>query len=272
MNIRKLLIFLAISLFFFIPSAFPSGPENLPVAAWNFNGIIGEKIQEKGANGIVGYPHGITSVSVKGGQALKFDGIDDYIDFGVNPSLNFRDQDFSIELAFNPSNLKKDSTLMTINGASGFLVQIGRDYGDKLIMFLNGWDNYRYSKVNAVKTGYWTHVIFVKKGGNLDCYIDGLLSNGAVAAIPASVNTLGNLYLGGAAGFGFFPGLIDEVKIYNRALSPEEIELHHQHLPFSTSQKYIIRTSKKIAKYTLIIAMILFVIYMRVFWARRFLK
>lgn len=268
MKISKSLIFIVISLFFFIPSALPAGPENLPVAAWDFNGILGEKIQEEGTNGIVGYPYGATSVSVKGGHALKFDGIDDYIDFGVNPILNFQDQDFSIELAFNPSNLEKGSTLITINGSSGFLVQIGRDYGDKMIMFLNGWDNFRYSKVNAVKIGCWTHVIFVKKGRNLDCYIDGLLSNGAAAVIPASVNTLGNLYLGGAAGYGFFPGLIDEVKIYNRALSPEEIKSHHQQSPFSTSRKYVIHTTTKIVKYTLIIAMILFVIYMRVVWAR----
>lgn len=263
------MIFLVICLFFFIPSVFPSGPEKIPVAAWNFDGILGEKILENGANGIEGYPHGVTSVPVKGGQALKFDGIDDYVDFGVNPVLNFQDQDFSIELAFNPSNLEKGSTLITINGSSGFLVQIGRDYGDKVIMFINGWDIFRYSKINAVKTGCWTHAVFVKKGMNLDCYIDGLLSNGVAAVIPARVNTLGNLYLGGAAGFGFFPGLIDEVKIHNRALSPEEIKSHHQQSPLSTSRKNTIRTTKKILKYALIITMILFVIYMRIVWARR---
>jgi hypothetical protein len=76
----------------------------------------------------------------------------------------------------------------------------------------------------------WHHVAGTYNGKTLACYIDGV-ENRKQAKIPGPLNKntwdlcIGNLTMDMASGeFAAFDGLIDEVRIYNRALSAEEIK------------------------------------------------
>ena len=71
----------------------------------------------------------------------------------------------------------------------------------------------------------WTHIAVTYDGANLVLYV-----NGAVAGVtPASgtiVTTSGALRMGGNSPWGeYFAGRIDSVRIYDRALSPNEVAL-----------------------------------------------
>ncbi len=85
-----------------------------------------------------------------------------------------------------------------------------------------------YSKYTStsLSTGTWYHLVGVYDGSMMKIYLNGVLENSDAAsgAIDSSAN---NLYLGARYGSPTanrdFNGKLDEVRIYNRALSPTEV-------------------------------------------------
>jgi len=263
-------IIFSVNFFCFLSSlsASPPNKEVGIVAYWDFNEGSGEIVKDKSGNGNDGRIYGAKWVKIKNGFALKFDGIDDYINCGNNPRLSFNESAFSIELCIKPNDLRKDVSILAKGGVREYAIRVGGGYIDKVIIFVTGWDHYRYSGSNAVQKGCWTHIVYVKKDTNLDCYIDGKLSNGSVTAIPLSVSGSDSLVIGGMAGYGYFNGVLDEVKIYNRALIAEEIKTKYEQVSVSTRWKYIIKSIKKLLKVCLVVLMIIFIVLMRIFWAK----
>jgi len=260
--------FLVIS-FFFLSSLFASSAkeETGLIAYWDFDEGFGEVAKDKSGNENNGKTNGAKWVKVKGGFALKFNG-DDNVNCGNNSNLSFNERAFSIELCVKPSSLKKEASVITKGiGAEEYTIRVGGVYLDRAIMFLGGWDNYRYSGKKAIRKGCWTHIVYVKSGTNLDCYIDGKFSNGSVTTIPSSVSGSKSLQIGG--GCGRFKGIIDEVKVYNRALTAEEVIASYEQISLPTQRKYVIKSIIKYAKFCLIALMIIFIVIMRKFWVHQ---
>jgi hypothetical protein len=70
----------------------------------------------------------------------------------------------------------------------------------------------------------WTHLAATYDGTTLRLYVNGVLVNSRSASGPLIVST-GTLRIGGNSAWGeFFQGRIDEVRVYNRALTPAEIQ------------------------------------------------
>jgi len=59
----------------------------------------------------------------------------------------------------------------------------------------------------------------------LDIYVNGILDNGVLSGtVPAAqVNSTQNVNIGRRIGGYYFQGIIDEVRIYNRAISATEV-------------------------------------------------
>ena len=76
-------------------------------------------------------------------------------------------------------------------------------------------------------TGAWTHLAATYDGANLRLYKNGVLST--TTAAPGALLTSANpLRIGGNTIWGeYFDGRIDEVRVYNRALSARRD--HHRH-------------------------------------------
>jgi hypothetical protein len=70
----------------------------------------------------------------------------------------------------------------------------------------------------------WTHVVGTYDGSALSLYIDGVLIDTAIS--PRPLEGQANLTLGKGIADGIIGGL-DEVAIYDRALTTERIALHH---------------------------------------------
>ena len=91
----------------------------------------------------------------------------------------------------------------------------------------------------------WYHVagVYNASARTLDIYVNGVLNNGTLSGtIPASqINSAVNVNIGRRSGGYYFNGVIDDVRVYNRALSQAEIQadmntpvgsptpLRHQH-------------------------------------------
>ena len=75
----------------------------------------------------------------------------------------------------------------------------------------------------------WYHVAFVRQGDAIRVYIDGQLEFSAIYPLPSGTNfDQGTWVFGGRSDGNFlkWPGNIDEVAIFGRALSQQEILAH----------------------------------------------
>ena len=70
----------------------------------------------------------------------------------------------------------------------------------------------------------WTHVALTYDGANLRLYVNG--TQAATRAATGAIQTTTNpLWIGGNQPYGeYFQGLIDEARVYNRALTQPEIQ------------------------------------------------
>ena len=81
---------------------------------------------------------------------------------------------------------------------------------------------------NWVPRQSWHHVALVRDGTDVTVYLDGRIQpeiSGGTAPAPAS----DEVFIGGRSDDQFnFEGRIDEVAIYLRALSAEEVQKHYR--------------------------------------------
>ena len=80
--------------------------------------------------------------------------------------------------------------------------------------------------VNALNNGAWNHVVATYDGTTMSIYVNGEVQfSGALTGTGAPLSTAPIKYIGnaGMTGSSFFPGDIDEVSMWNQALSRTEI-------------------------------------------------
>jgi hypothetical protein len=78
---------------------------------------------------------------------------------------------------------------------------------------------------SALAVNTWSHLVTTFDGSTLRLYVNGVMVESAAVNGAAAVSS-GALRIGGNAVWGeYFKGRIDDVRIYNRALSPAEIQL-----------------------------------------------
>ncbi|MGO8836785.1 MAG: FG-GAP-like repeat-containing protein [Limisphaerales bacterium] len=218
-----------------IASCTPS-PAGL-VAWWpgegNANDVVG------GNNGIL--EGGVSFASGEVGQAFVFDGSgSSYVRIPANPRIDVGQSDgFTIELWCDPALTNNDVVPLTLvewNNDSGDLTGIGchlefysagRILGD-IVDPNTGNDHYVESLGGNVTPNVWQHVAMTydKTTGVLTLYQNGaVVASGNVGIWTPS--TAFDLYLGIRPAGVFAPipyqGLLDEVSLYNRALSSNEI-------------------------------------------------
>ena len=149
----------------------------------------------------------------------RFDGSNDVIDCGNIVDLSTGDFSVSAYLYHDTSN-SNHAGIVGIRGGGTTEFQFYIHTDDKLASY-NGSDNV-YS-TSAISNQQWTHVVLVQSDGNKLFYINGNLDNTASQARgSASSQTLKIGYSGN--GSEYFQGQIQNVKVWNKALTATEIK------------------------------------------------
>jgi hypothetical protein len=188
------------------------------VAYWSFNGSdVTDKIYDRvgGNNGYLGGGVSTTSMETIGkiGQALRFDGND----FINTTSQTLDDSSgFTISSWFKTTSAADQKILS--NNTSSHPLQIS---GGKLRSCFN---NVCAVGTTPINDGKWHFVVAVGSGGAVNVYLDGVTS--PEVTVNQSGNVTGTVTIGDVSGGGAFRfvGTIDEVRIYNRALSASEVK------------------------------------------------
>lgn len=166
------------------------------------------------------------------GNALSFDGIDDYVEVLDSPSLDINDQ-ITIEVWVYPfSDVTVGPPRIVSKGGEGPRVgyELTWDWGNKFALVL--WEPYRPLFGPPYSKNQWYHVVGTFDGSTQKLYVNGELVGQQTVPAGIPVNDF-NLFIGRAeGGYGwptcYFDGIIDEVAIYNRPLAAEEIQQHYQ--------------------------------------------
>ena len=157
--------------------------------------------------------------------AGSFDGVDDYVDCGNDAIL--APEKLTIEFWMYPKVVNATKYIICKATNTGH----ARDY---TLMFgsngkMNFWfgensNSYVSLNSSAISANQWIHIVVLRDGSNARFYLNGVEDTSkAYSFTPTDKGhtlKLGDLDANAAR---YFNGLIDEVRIYNRALSIEEV-------------------------------------------------
>lgn len=161
--------------------------------------------------------------SGSGAVAAQFDGNDDYVSIPDDATLK------------PTSALSITGWVRGNNWNTGSFVNIILRKGEgnpnnyqlaiadgQVALYLDENDNQGTRSSTTLNTDQWYHVAATWDGTQVKIYVDGTLETTQSRTGTISTDTR-LVYLGGRNGTDLFDGRLDDVRLYNRALSPEEI-------------------------------------------------
>lgn len=194
------------------------GAGNPPVAYWNFDERTGTTANDKSGNGYSGtLTNSPTWGPGKIGQAIKFDGVNDYVDIGNPVNLqSLTAITISSWVKFN-SNTANQVIIGKEQGGSPYGWSLRINSNSKLDFMMNNV----LTETNIPSLNVWHHIAASNDGSTNRLYIDGTL----VATSSSSYfNSTGNINIGRSQPSGrYINGSIDDVKIYNYARTQSQI-------------------------------------------------
>jgi hypothetical protein len=198
------------------------------VGWWKFDETSGTVAYDSSANGNDGnLTNGPTWVSGKIGGALSFDGSDDFVDLGnssdialtLNKSLSMWLKPTAFGSRRNPYNRSHGGTgtltIETDGSISYFYGTAGRDADPYGI----------YRTLGGLTLNSWMHYCLVRNLSSMKVYLylDGNLDKEITAIHSTAVASSDNAFIGKGYASNYH-GIIDDVRIYNRAISTAEVQ------------------------------------------------
>jgi len=186
---------------------------NPPVLHWAFDETGGTSAIDSTGNGNTGTLYNIpTRVTGQFDYALQFDGINDYVHLNDLSTTISGDMSISCWLNYTNANTAKRAI----------------DLADFQVRFNDGkvgWDNgggpaHETFSTAAYNDGQWHHVVFVRTGTSYQMYIDTVPDNSDTGTTP----TYDWIYVGKRASGDLYTGIVDDVQIFDYALSADDID------------------------------------------------
>jgi len=205
------------------------------VAYWKFDEYSGSTTADSSGNANNGVKNGTIRVEGKHDYALHFDGESDYVVVPDSQSLNLTDA-FTFSAWIYPRSFgnSKSGRIFDKNSTAAYAFYLRNwtsAYSDTFGITLGG--NQYAAQNNSITLEKWQHiaVTFDKSlsSGQIKFYVDGVERGTATRTKNVPSNTH-QLLIGIREDFNrsAFDGVIDELRIYNRALAAGEIQSAYQ--------------------------------------------
>jgi PKD repeat protein len=196
------------------------------VAAYGFNEGTGTAVADSSGKGNAGVASNATwTTAGRFGKALRFNGTSSWVTVSDSPSLDLT-TGMTLEAWVYPEGSIggwRNIMMKEQPGSDVYYIETvdGNMVGD---VFVSGSTHHIYSD-NAIPLNTWTHLAATYDGTNLRIYINGSQAT-TYQRVAGAIQTSGSpLRIGGNAIWGeYFQGLIDEVRVYNKALTAAQIQ------------------------------------------------
>ena len=171
---------------------------------------------------------GMAFVPGRVGNAVTFDGVDDYIDIGDRPILNFHGtQPFTIEAWVRPAVANHSGMIVSrYNGGIAGNYSLSFGAGRLAMLLRRAVSPWHIVGTTVSTANVWHHVVGTYDGSHMHLFVNGSSDAVPMAADLSpnhSIRVLVGARLHMNSPTGFFNGLIDEIRIHNRALTEAEI-------------------------------------------------
>lgn len=194
------------------------------VGYWNFNEGSGTTANDSSGSGNnATLMNGPTWTTGRVGQGLNFDGVNDYVS-KTNPSWNFvgnPTKSFTVSAWFNPRTCVDLSGIALANeGGWSAHLRLSARPSLWIIQLIPGTT---HADGGSCLTSQWQHVTGVYNASETKLYLyyNGILGDSKVLTDINTSNLTDGLNVGYTQ--SYFDGIIDEVRVYNRALSASDI-------------------------------------------------
>ena len=204
------------------------------VAHWKLDEGSGNTVYDSSTSGndgtLLGNPAWVTGRI--GSGALSFDNTDDIVIVGDDPSLDIEDA-LTISLWVNTPDVVTPNHMVTKQPSGTAPDNYPGNYEfrvkDNTIQFLHqtseGTDYNLYISTSQITAGEWHHAtVSVEEGGLVEFYLDGISAGSTTQLDAFGLLNDESLRIGGRKDDRFFNGILDDVYIYHRALTPHQIE------------------------------------------------
>ena len=206
-----------------------------PVAAYGFNEGSGTTLTDSSGHGLNGTISGATwTTAGKNGGALSFNGSSGYVDLGNASGWALTGSATWSAWVYATGTPADDGQIIAKsggNGAAGWQLKTSPDTGPHtfgVTVSPNGTTPVqRYSKtVRALNTWYYVAGVYDAAARTLHIYVNGTLDDGVLSGtVPAAqFNSSVNAAIGRRTGGFYFQGRIDDLRVYNSALTQAQIQ------------------------------------------------
>lgn len=197
------------------------------VAYYPFNG----NANDASGNGLNGTNNGATMTADRFGNAnaaFSFNGSSSYISFATVPTS--QTNNWTVSSWIKPAALSQIGTVVSVGHDSGVggsangyqtCINSGNSAvsGNLFAAIYGGISTYS-SGFAFTSTDAWTQIVLLRTNGIASFFVNGIQVGETVSSNPRVPTSF---TIGSANGIRFFKGCIDDVRIYNRALSPSEV-------------------------------------------------
>ncbi len=195
------------------------------VGAWSFDAVDAGTITDASGLANHGTVSGATaSTAGRNGGALSFDGVNDWVTVADSPSLDLT-TGMTLEGWVHPTAAGGWRTV-ALKETPGFLAygMYSNEDGNRPSGHINvGGDIDTRGGVGSVPVNTWSHLATTYDGTTLRFYVNGTLASSRAVSGPIATST-GPLRFGGNAVWTeWFAGRMDDVRVYDRALTAGEI-------------------------------------------------
>jgi hypothetical protein len=212
------------------------------VGLWSFDGSdITDKVYDRSGNAddatFVGGATSSAKVLGRIGQALRFDGVDDYVTAADPGSgvLDFGTGDFSYSIWVNAASTLTGTTYVFAKGINGTGYDVSFVTDTVIRVTITDGTHISTKQFNSITPGGWHNIVVVAPRSDSTgpfLYYDGVRQS-CTGSCGTDFTTVGNVSNSNAITIGqrgaenpgnYFQGSVDDVRIYNRALSAADVK------------------------------------------------
>ena len=212
-----------------VPLLSPKKAKDL-VAYWKFVEGKGAIVNDSSGNNLIAKIFNCKWMTDNNGSSLNFNGYNSYVEITGANKLPIKDQ-MTIEGWFFWGDMPKMRCGLVFNTSYNYLL-----YNECTKIFFRLWNDNKIT-VSAgfwqkdIDKDEWNHIVGTYDGQKIKIYLNGKIKDSAIMTgniKPSAANS--SIYIGKRDNCGdiFFNGLVDEVRIYSRALNDEEVQNNYQ--------------------------------------------